>query len=108
MRIYLFPEGRAIFCPSKYDNEDKNIANHVTNAACCTRTDFERRWTYTKLTQHLRSMGMDVSKVQSEMRDLIIKAFIAPEPIVSDAYNKVAKHPDISFQLFGLDVLLDE
>lgn len=51
---------------------------------------------------------MDVSKVQSEMRDLIIKAFIAPEPIVSDAYNKVAKHPDISFQLFGLDVLLDE
>lgn len=107
LRIFLFPEGRAILAPKEYSNDHTDKTGHITNSGCCGRTDFKRRYTYSELTAQLRSMGADYTKIQEDIRDLIIMACMAVEPDVVSEMQKVTKHRDVCFHLLGLDVMLD-
>lgn len=65
------------------------------------------KWSYTQLKNKLSSLGHDCDKVDTEIKDVIIKSIISVEPYVSHQMNMHTKHKNVCFELYGFDIILD-
>lgn len=125
LRIYLFNEGIARFCTSKYSLEKlKNRFSHLTNYSVNKTNDHfvenaddttdghgnaGSKWSLTGLLAHLQSQQLlkDPEQLKEQIRDIICKTIIAAEAHLTPLVHQFVKKPVACYELFGFDVMLD-
>ncbi|XP_068610944.1 LOW QUALITY PROTEIN: tubulin polyglutamylase ttll6 [Brachionichthys hirsutus] len=119
--IFMFKEGLARFCTTKYiepthSNLD-DVCMHLTNYSINKNSEnFVRdeetgsKRKLSTLNKLLESMSCDTEKMWSEIEDLIVKTLISAYPILKHNYHACfPNHATGSacFEILGFDVLLD-
>ncbi|CAG9857800.1 unnamed protein product [Phyllotreta striolata] len=120
--VYLYPEGLARFASAKYSSDAKDLKDrymHLTNYSInklssqyTANEDFNscegHKWTITKLLEVLETQNVDTKSLWRNLQQLVIKTLIACEsPIVQLCEENMLSRYNC-YELFGVDVLLDE
>lgn len=122
LHIYFFSDGLARFCTEQYPADKNDISDllaHLTNTSLnCHSEKFAFSGDMNDKTGHTRSLqsvmerlkneGVNIEKIQTDIHQLVIKTFTAIQPTVEKAVSGNVPHKRNCFQLFGLDVMLDD
>ncbi|XP_063529810.1 tubulin monoglutamylase TTLL4-like isoform X3 [Cydia strobilella] len=123
LRIYLFKDGLARFASVKYNDELTSLNDrymHLTNYSInrlsknyTPNEDFAacegHKWTLQSLFQYLKTeKNVDTDALWSSMKDLVIKTVISGEASISSLTKANITSRYNCYELFGIDVLLDE
>eukprot|EP00304_Pavlova_gyrans_P002572 CAMPEP_0206047614 /NCGR_PEP_ID=MMETSP1466-20131121/21693_1 /ASSEMBLY_ACC=CAM_ASM_001126 /TAXON_ID=44452 /ORGANISM="Pavlova gyrans, Strain CCMP608" /LENGTH=453 /DNA_ID=CAMNT_0053422633 /DNA_START=29 /DNA_END=1386 /DNA_ORIENTATION=- len=125
LRLYVFEEGLARFATQPYSStasrtNAKNKLAHLTNyslnkksGAFVRNTDAEvddegSKWSLSAVWRHLEARGHDTAALRSRIDEIATKTMIAVEPSVVSKLNQFCYGRGSCFELFGLDILLDE
>ena len=128
LRVHIFRDGIARLCAEKYHSartgEGFGSADgdwrfrHLTNYAINKQhPDFSVAEDGTKrrlgaVLDELASQGHDVALLWGEIQQVAVKALIAVQPTLAQAYASCRPGPDVHpfscFELLGLDLLVDE
>lgn len=123
LRIYLFKDGLARFASVKYNDELTSLNDrymHLTNYSInrlsknyTPNEDFAacegHKWTLQSLFQYLKSeKNVDTDALWNSMKDLVIKTVISGEASISSLTKANITSRYNCYELFGIDVLLDE
>ncbi|KAF7664977.1 hypothetical protein LDENG_00158880 [Lucifuga dentata] len=119
--IFMYKEGLARFCTTKYNEPTHSNVNdvcmHLTNYSINKHSDnFVRddnagsKRKLSTLNKHLESLCCNTEKMWNDIEDLIIKTLISAHPILKHNYHTCfPSHTTGSacFEILGFDVLLD-
>lgn len=122
LRVYLYSEGLVRFASVKYSNNPKDIKEkymHLTNysinklSSNYTANDDAHstqghKWTITKLLEYLNNEGVDTERLWKNLEMLVVKTMIACEEPISELCSENMNTRYNCYELFGIDVLLDE
>ncbi|XP_047034327.1 tubulin monoglutamylase TTLL4-like isoform X9 [Helicoverpa zea] len=123
LRIYLYKDGLARFASVKYNDElaflnDRymHLTNYSINRLSKNYTPNEdfaacegHKWTLQTLLQYLKSeKRVDIDSLWEAMKDLVIKTIISGEASISSLTKANITSRYNCYELFGIDVLLDE
>ncbi|XP_026735766.1 tubulin polyglutamylase TTLL4-like isoform X4 [Trichoplusia ni] len=123
LRIYLYKDGLARFASVKYNDELASLNDrymHLTNYSInrlsknyTPNEDFAacegHKWTLQTLFQYLKSeKRVDTDQLWDAMKDLVIKTIISGEASISSLTKANITSRYNCYELFGIDVLLDE
>lgn len=123
LRIYLYKDGLARFASVKYNDELSSLNDrymHLTNYSInrlsknyTPNEDFAacegHKWTLQTLLQYLKSeKRVDTDSLWNAMKDLVIKTIISGEASISSLTKANITSRYNCYELFGIDVLLDE
>ena len=121
MKLWMFNEGLARFATEKYtQNSFKNPFIHLTNYSINKKSkkfvkneneqedNVGNKWSLSAFFKFLDSQGVDTQKLIGDINDAIIKAFISVESVVFKYTKAFVPHRTNCFELFGVDVLLDD
>ncbi|CAH0677629.1 unnamed protein product [Spodoptera exigua] len=123
LRIYLYKDGLARFASVKYNDELASLNDrymHLTNYSInrlsknyTPNEDFAacegHKWTLQTLLQYLKSeKRVDTDSLWNAMKDLVIKTIISGEASISSLTKANITSRYNCYELFGIDVLLDE
>ncbi|KAJ8709077.1 hypothetical protein PYW07_008903 [Mythimna separata] len=123
LRIYLYKDGLARFASVKYNDElaflnDRymHLTNYSINRLSKNYTPNEdfaacegHKWTLQTLLQYLKSEKLvDTDALWDAMKDLVIKTIISGEASISSLTKANVTSRYNCYELFGIDVLLDE
>ncbi|XP_063380365.1 tubulin monoglutamylase TTLL4-like isoform X1 [Cydia fagiglandana] len=123
LRIYLFKDGLARFASVKYNDELTSLNDrymHLTNYSInrlsknyTPNEDFAacegHKWTLQSLFQYLKTeKNVDTDALWNSMKDLVIKTVISGEASISSLTKANTTSRYNCYELFGIDVLLDE
>nr|BAN21167.1 conserved hypothetical protein [Riptortus pedestris] len=121
LRIYIYENGLVRFASARYSDDLKTLSDryiHLTNysinkfsnsysmnddAGAC----LGHKWTLRSLWSFL-SGSIDVDALWSSLVDLVIKTIICGESAISQLARLNLSSRYCSYELFGVDVLLDE
>ncbi|XP_049950814.1 tubulin monoglutamylase TTLL4-like isoform X1 [Schistocerca serialis cubense] len=122
LRIYIYDDGLVRFASVKYSGDmaclsDRymHLTNYSINKMSSQYTQNEdasacqgHKWTVKTLWSYLEKDGVDVKALWDSLVDLVIKTIISGESSISQLTraNLVSRY--CSYELFGIDVLLDE
>ncbi|XP_075984355.1 uncharacterized protein LOC142982007 isoform X3 [Anticarsia gemmatalis] len=123
LRIYLYKDGLARFASVKYNDELASLNDrymHLTNYSInrlsknyTPNEDFAacegHKWTLQTLFQYLKTeKRVDTEALWDSMKDLVIKTIISGEASISSLTKANITSRYNCYELFGIDVLLDE
>lgn len=123
LRIYLYKDGLARFASVKYNDEISSLNDrymHLTNYSInrlsknyTPNEDFAacegHKWTLQTLFQYLKTeQKVDTDKLWENIKDLVIKTIISGEASISSLTKANITSRYNCYELFGIDVLLDE
>lgn len=128
MQVYLCDEGIARFCTHNYKKPDatnlKNVYMHLTNYSVNKKSqrfklpgeefrndDHSHKQLFTNVLKNLMNQGKDIGYILQQIKSLSQRTIIALEPYIKNAYHCFisTNHSKLrSFQILGLDVLIDE
>lgn len=123
LRIYLYKDGLARFASVKYNDELASLNDrymHLTNYSInrlsknyTPNEDFAacegHKWTLQSLLQYLKTeKRVDTEALWESMKDLVIKTIICGEASISSLTKANITSRYNCYELFGIDVLLDE
>lgn len=120
--VYIYEDGLVRFASSTYSDDKRTISDryiHLTNYSInkrsCLYTPNDdssacqgHKWTLQSLWKFLRRRKVNVSEIWEEIIDLIIKTLISGEEFVLKVQEKYNIYRYNNYELFGVDVLLDE
>ncbi|XP_041829129.1 tubulin polyglutamylase ttll6 isoform X2 [Melanotaenia boesemani] len=119
--IFMFKEGLARFCTTKYNepthNNVEDVCMHLTNYSINKNSenfvrdeDVGSKRKLSSLNKHLESIDCNTEKMWNDIEDIIIKTLISAHPILKHNYHTCfPNHTSASacFEILGFDVLLD-
>lgn len=126
VEAYLCDEGLARFATHNYKKPDhhniKDMYMHLTNFSLNKNSqrfkvpdqvsdDHSSKQLYSTVIKTLIKAGKDVKNMQKQIKEVAQKTVIALEPYLKNAYHcfiSTDHHNPRSFQIIGLDVLIDE
>ncbi|CAB3233718.1 unnamed protein product [Arctia plantaginis] len=123
LRIFLYKDGLARFASVKYNDELGSLNDrymHLTNYSInrlsknyTPNEDFAacegHKWTLQTLFQYLKTeKNVNTEELWESMKDLVIKTIIAGEASISSLTKANITSRYNCYELFGIDVLLDE
>ncbi|XP_045454529.1 tubulin monoglutamylase TTLL4-like [Melitaea cinxia] len=123
LRIYLYKDGLARFASVKYNDDPSSLNDrymHLTNYSInrlsknyTPNEDFSacegHKWTLETLFQYLKTeQNVDTNALWESITDLVIKTIIAGEASISSLTKANITSRYNCYELFGIDVLLDE
>ncbi|XP_072933523.1 uncharacterized protein [Epargyreus clarus] len=123
LRIYLYRDGLARFASVKYNDELTSLNDrymHLTNYSInrlsknyTPNEDFSacegHKWTLQTLFHYLKTeRKVDTDALWNSMKDLVIKTIISGEASISSLTKANITSRYNCYELFGIDVLLDE
>lgn len=123
LRIYLYKDGLARFASVKYNDELTSLNDrymHLTNYSInrlsknyTPNEDFAacegHKWTLQTLFTYLKTeKRVDTNALWDSMKDLVIKTIISGEASISSLTKANITSRYNCYELFGIDVLLDE
>ncbi|MBN3293827.1 TTLL6 polyglutamylase, partial [Polypterus senegalus] len=120
-RIFVYNEGLARFCTTKYSDPNNanvdDICMHLTNYAINKHSDnFVRdddtgsKRKLSTFNRHMEEKGYDIGKMWGDIEDVIIKTLISAHPILKHNYNTCFPNHvtgSACFEILGFDILLD-
>ncbi|KAJ7987564.1 hypothetical protein DPEC_G00327790 [Dallia pectoralis] len=120
-RIFLYNEGLARFCTTKYNDPSHGNVNdvcmHLTNYAINKNSenfvrddDTGSKRKLSTLNKHLEDMCYDTGKLWLDIEDVIIKTLISAHPVLKHNYHTCFPNHAVGsacFEILGFDVLLD-
>lgn len=65
------------------------------------------KWSYVQLGEKIDELGHDWHKIDTEIKDVLIKTIISVESSIAHQMNVHTKHKNICFELYGFDIILD-
>ncbi|XP_072768827.1 tubulin polyglutamylase ttll6 isoform X2 [Nerophis lumbriciformis] len=119
LRIFLFKEGLARFCTTKYTvpTHGNLVCMHLTNYSINKHSHNFVRDDHTgskrklsALMERLEAACGDTAKLWSDMEDVIVKTLISVHPVLQHNYHTCfPDHAAASacFEILGFDILLD-
>ncbi|CAI2360093.1 unnamed protein product [Moneuplotes crassus] len=125
LRIYLFDEGLVRFATEEYqaptEENMKNIYIHLTNYSLNKKNknfvvdDENGEKGYKRPLKQfwasLKKTGIDTDVIHEEIKDIIVKTFLAVQPQLSHEYKSCISD-DLDgtncFEILGFDIMLDE
>ncbi|KAJ0060325.1 hypothetical protein NL108_010125 [Boleophthalmus pectinirostris] len=119
--IFMFKEGLARFCTTKYNepthNNVEDVCMHLTNYSINKHSenfvrdeDTGSKRKLSTLNKHLEAMSCNTEKMWNDIEDVIIKVLISAHPILKHNYHTCfPNHINGSacFEILGFDILLD-
>ncbi|XP_051163863.1 tubulin monoglutamylase TTLL4-like [Leptopilina boulardi] len=122
LRIYLYPNGLVRFASVKYSDDINYLSDrfmHLTNysinksSASYTNNDSPdscsgHKWTIKTLWNYLEKRQVNVEKLWSTMKEMVIKTMIAGESSINGFTKANVNSRYNCYELFGVDILLDE
>ncbi|XP_068161743.1 tubulin polyglutamylase ttll6 isoform X2 [Antennarius striatus] len=119
--IFMFKEGLARFCTTKYNQPTHSnlddVCMHLTNYSINKNSknfvrdeDTGSKRKLSTLNKLLESMSCNTEKMWNEIEDMIVKTLISAHPILKHNYHTCfPNHTTGSacFEILGFDVLLD-
>ncbi|XP_052753963.1 tubulin monoglutamylase TTLL4-like isoform X4 [Galleria mellonella] len=123
LRIYLYKDGLARFASVKYNDELTSLNDrymHLTNYSInrlsknyTPNEDFAacegHKWTLQTLFHYLKTeKNVDTDALWDSLKDLVIKTIISGEASISSLTKANITSRYNCYELFGIDVLLDE
>ncbi|KPI98780.1 Tubulin polyglutamylase TTLL4 [Papilio xuthus] len=123
LRIYLYKDGLARFASVKYNDELASLNDrymHLTNYSInrlsknyTPNEDFAacegHKWTLQSLFHYLKTdRNVDTDSLWESLKDLVIKTIISGEASISSLTKANVTSRYNCYELFGIDVLLDE
>ncbi|RVE53358.1 hypothetical protein evm_001928 [Chilo suppressalis] len=123
LRIYLYKDGLARFASVKYNDELTSLNDrymHLTNYSInrlsknyTPNEDFSacegHKWTLQTLFHYLKTeKDVNTDELWDSMKDLVIKTIISGEASISSLTKANVTSRYNCYELFGIDVLLDE
>ncbi|XP_072138252.1 tubulin polyglutamylase ttll6-like isoform X1 [Mobula birostris] len=118
-RIYIYNEGLARFATSKYIEPSSSnlddICMHLTNYAINRHSknfirdgDSGSKRKLSSLNKWLTDHGHSVTKVWTDIEDVIVKTLISAYPILKHNYRTCfSNHFCACFEILGFDILMD-
>jgi len=122
LKIYLYNEGLVRFASEEYNLEDKNKHNkymHLTNYSINKSSqNFDKnmsteneccgsKWSLSAYRAYLMKNNLNYEKIESQIKDIIIKSVMTVGDENISAIKKYCKHPNVLFELYGFDILID-
>uniref|UniRef100_A0AAV2LDF3 Uncharacterized protein n=1 Tax=Knipowitschia caucasica TaxID=637954 RepID=A0AAV2LDF3_KNICA len=121
IHIFMFQEGLARFCTTKYNeptsNNVEDVCMHLTNYSINKHSenfvrdeDTGSKRKLSTFNRHLLAMNCNTEKMWNDIEDVIIKVLISAHPILKHNYHTCfPNHTNGSacFEILGFDVLLD-
>ncbi|MBN3305450.1 TTLL6 polyglutamylase, partial [Amia calva] len=121
LRIFLYKEGLARFCTTKYsDPTNSNVDDvcmHLTNYAINKHSenfvrndDTGSKRKLSTFNKHMESLCYDTDKMWADIEDVVIKTLISAHPTLKHNYHSCFPHHAVGsacFEILGFDVLLD-
>lgn len=118
LRVYIYDQGLVRFASVPYSHSVSTISNkymHLTNYSINKLAEADGvankpvpKWTLHHLWEHFDEMGVDREKIQREIEEVIIKAFISTEKPIREHMSRFLEQEFICYELFGIDIILDE
>lgn len=122
LRIYMYKDGLARFASHKYDSEIsvKDIKANLTNFALnkddkafvMAQGGTERvensKWSLTFFMNYLKEKGIDTDALLKELERVTITTVIGGVCAIRKHHRKYIPHRHTSYELYGIDILLDE
>ncbi|CAB3402748.1 unnamed protein product [Caenorhabditis bovis] len=118
LRVYIYDQGLVRFASVPYSSSISSISNkymHLTNYSINKLAEKDGvankpvpKWTLTHLWEWLEERNVPSDVVRKQIEDVIVKSFIATEKPIRDHMGKFLDHGFICYELFGIDILLDE
>ncbi|XP_024140559.1 tubulin polyglutamylase ttll6 isoform X3 [Oryzias melastigma] len=119
--IFMFREGLARFCTSKYNEPTRSnvehVCMHLTNYSINKNSenfvrheDTGSKRKLSTLNRHLESLNCNTEKMWEDIEDIIIKTLISAHPILKHNYHTCFPNHTAGsacFEILGFDVLLD-
>lgn len=121
--IYMYEDGLARFATEKYTLDEEHFENrlvHLTNYSVQKKSETytqnksrsssnlrASKWSLKTLQKVFEDHGKDYKSIKKKMKDLIIKTIISVEPPIMEAVEEYCKHPKISYELYGFDIMID-
>ena len=66
------------------------------------------KWGLPEYKKKLVEIGIDVNKLFTEIKDIIVKTCISVESHIYNLMSKTTKNKNLCFELYGFDILIDE
>ncbi|KAG7210946.1 hypothetical protein KM043_016320 [Ampulex compressa] len=122
LKVYIYPDGLVRFASVKY-NDDINylsdrfmhLTNYSINKTSATYTSNDcvdsctgHKWTLRALWSYLERENVNVTKLWATIKDMVVKTMIAGELPISSLMKSNVTSRYCCYELFGVDVLLDE
>ncbi|XP_033218603.1 tubulin polyglutamylase TTLL4-like [Belonocnema kinseyi] len=122
LRIYLYPDGLVRFASVKYIDDinclsDRfmHLTNYSINKSSASYTDNDspdscsgHKWTIKTLWSYLEKKEVNVQKLWSTMKDIVVKTMIAGESSINCLSKANVSSRYCCYELFGVDILLDD
>ncbi|KAL3156185.1 Tubulin polyglutamylase ttll5 [Trebouxia sp. C0010 RCD-2024] len=124
LRVYLYQEGLVRFASEPFTLHRSKLRRrcvHVTNYSVNkhqpgfkANTDADgdgvgSKWSLRALQEHLeRHCGVQWNRIWTQVHDLVMAAILAAEPELHSAARMHVPHRANCFEIFGVDVLLDD
>ena len=84
-------------------HSSKFVQNHDASA-----DDTGSKWSLSALRRHLTRCGVNVTRLNALIDELIVKTLVAVEPGVTASCRRYCAHRNSCFELLGFDVLIDD
>ncbi|XP_046629114.1 tubulin monoglutamylase TTLL4-like [Neodiprion virginianus] len=122
LRAYLYSDGLVRIATTKYDQDAKHHKNrfmHLTNTSVNkyskayqlspnVNTATGHLWSLKSLWSLLERESVNVPKLWSEMKDIVVKTLIATDGAVGPIIQRTLTSRYTCFELFGFDILIEE
>lgn len=119
LKVYLFKEGLVRFASEDYNTDVNNNFVHLTNYSINKNNqnfDFQvsaqnettgSKWSLSALRKYFNENNIDYDKLFVQIKDIVVKSVISIADKSVEATDKLTKHNNCLFELYGFDVLLD-
>ncbi|XP_018319582.1 tubulin polyglutamylase TTLL4-like [Agrilus planipennis] len=122
LRFYLYRDGLTRFAVIKYKDDSHSLHErhmHLTNYSVNKKSRwytanensnscYGHKWTLRRLLDYLADEGVNTTKLWRNIVQLIIKTIIVGEKSIVPSYHSCVQSNYNCYELFGIDVLLDE
>ncbi|PIC38692.1 hypothetical protein B9Z55_010615 [Caenorhabditis nigoni] len=118
LRVYIYDQGLVRFASVPYNPSVTSISNkymHLTNYSINKLAEADGiankpvpKWALHQLWDYFDQMGVNSQKIQTEIEDVIVKAFISCEKPIREHMSRFLEQEFICYELFGIDIILDE
>ncbi|KAI4503125.1 hypothetical protein M0802_002169 [Mischocyttarus mexicanus] len=122
LKIYLYPDGLVRFASVKYVDDVNYLSDrfmHLTNYSInktnstytsndCADSCTGHKWTLRTLWSYFEREQVNVAKIWSRMKDIVVKTMISGESSINALSRPNIQSRYSCYELFGIDILLDE
>ena len=123
LKIYIHDSGLGRFATHQYKAgaDSNDLRMHLTNFSvnkkseqfvACDNENEEKiedsKWSLPFLLNYFRSIGINVDELMNTIEYVVIRTIIAGVCGIRPHHKKLIKHRHTSYEMYGLDILLDE